>query len=147
GSDAGTRGGGIFKANDVELRNTIIWNNRDQSGIGTPDSSMSDFFSSTAPVSNDSLVQGFSASELPGSGALDGTTGANAPQFIQSVSPVGAPGSGGDLRLDSGSPLIDAGNNAWVASIPTDLDGLSRIVGARVDLGPFESGNNVIFRD
>ena len=146
GNDAGSRGGGIYKPNDVELRNTIIWNNRDQSGTGTQDASMSDFFSSSIEV-NDSLVQGFGANELPGTGALDGTTNANNPQFITSISPIGAPNAGGNLRLQDSSPLIDAGNDTWVSGFTTDLDGLDRITGSSVDLGAYETGNDVLFQD
>ncbi len=43
----------------------------------------------------------------------------------------------GNLRLQSNSPCIDAGNNGYVTNI-TDLDGRPRIVGARVDMGAYE---------
>src|SRR4051794_10507295 len=39
-----------------------------------------------------------------------------------------------DLRLQSNSPCINAGNNSYVTSA-TDLDGNRRIVGGRVDIG------------
>ena len=45
--------------------------------------------------------------------------------------------AGGDLRLQSNSPCINAGNNAYV-TISTDLDGRPRIVGASVDMGAYE---------
>jgi hypothetical protein len=45
--------------------------------------------------------------------------------------------AGGNLRLQSNSPCINAGNNAYVSS-GTDLDGLPRIVGGTVDMGAYE---------
>ncbi len=43
----------------------------------------------------------------------------------------------GCLRLQSNSPCINAGNNAYVTTT-TDLDGRARIVGGTVDLGVYE---------
>lgn len=141
-----SRGGGIFKPGDLELRNSIIWNNRDSNGQGQT-SSISDFSSGSPPTSNFSLVQGYSATEFPGSGSLDGTNPNNNPDFVTPVSPVGAPSLAGNLRLQDSSPLIDAGNNTFVSGIGTDLDGLSRINDGIVDLGPYETGNDELFRD
>jgi hypothetical protein len=44
---------------------------------------------------------------------------------------------GGNLRLQSNSPCINAGLNAY-ASGSTDLDGLPRIVSGTVDIGAYE---------
>jgi hypothetical protein len=55
--------------------------------------------------------------------------------------------AGGDYRLTAGSPCIDAGSNAAVAGILTDLDGNVRIwdgddvPGAIVDMGAYEFGS------
>jgi hypothetical protein len=52
----------------------------------------------------------------------------NAPLFVNQA--------GGNLRLQSGSPCIDAGNNSYVAGL-TALDGRPRLIGS-VDMGAYE---------
>jgi len=57
--------------------------------------------------------------------------------------PLGADAIAGtlddDLRLSAGSPCLDAGDDAALpAFATTDLDGLERVVGGRVDMGAYE---------
>jgi hypothetical protein len=59
----------------------------------------------------------------------------NAPLFVDSAN--------GNLRLQSNSPCINAGNNAYVATT-TDLDGNPRIVGGTVDMGAYECQSPVL---
>lgn len=146
GNRAVQRGGAIDRPLDMRFRNTVVWNNRDGSGIGTPEATMDDFFSDSVVEVSNSLLQGYPANEFPGSNNLDGTDAGNNPQFRDAVNPNGAPSLAGDLRLQFESPVRDVGNNSFVTGISTDLDGKPRIVDGIVDLGAFE-GDDVLFSD
>jgi hypothetical protein len=63
---------------------------------------------------------------LPSSGSYGNIT--NVPLFVN---------AGSDFHLQSNSPCINAGNNAFV-SIATDFDGNPRIQGGTVDMGAYE---------
>ena len=58
-----------------------------------------------------------------------GNSFTNAPLFVDLA--------GGDLRLQSNSPCINSGDNAFAPN-GTDLDGNPRIVGGTVDVGAYE---------
>ena len=138
----GGRGGGIDRPIDLVLRNTIIWNNQDESGVPA-EASIAD--GTPVEVSN-SLLQGYPANEFLGSNNLDGTDPGNNPLFRDVVNPGGAPSLAGNLRLQQDSPVRDQGNNSFVVGVETDLDGEARIFGGTVDLGPYE-GTDLIFAD
>ena len=146
GNRAQLRGGGIDRPFDMAFRNTIIWNNQDSSGIGTPEATMDDFFSSSVIEVSNSLLQGYTAGAFPGSNNLDGTISASNPDFRGAVNPAAAPTLTGNLRLRLDSPVRDQGNNSFISGVATDLDGEARIVGGTVDLGPYE-GTDVLFAD
>ena len=54
-----------------------------------------------------------------------------------SVPPLFVNRVGGNFRLQSNSPCINAGNNSYVVAT-ADLDGRPRVVGDRVDIGAYE---------
>jgi len=147
GNRAELRGGAIDQPRHMIFRNTVIWNNRDETGTGTAGATMDGFFSANHVIEvSNSLLQGYPANEFPGSNNLDGTDPANNPLFRDAVNPNGAPSLAGDLRLQFESPVRDVGNNSFVTGITTDLDGKPRIVGGTVDLGAFE-GDDLLFSD
>lgn len=106
---AGGYGGGI---DSVDADNSIIYYNDADTGA------------------NDTLFGTYTnccSSSLPtGSGNIT-----NEPLFIDDFD------FPGNFHLQSTSPCIDAGNNTLAAK-PTDLDGRSRIVGPKVDIGAYE---------
>ncbi len=103
------------------LMNTIVYGN--QSGIlgGTPE-----YYNS--------LVQGITnVSNGNISGAVN-------PLFVDAPSYTTAPFSGGDHRLQGGSPAIDAGNTDYFdnAAASEDLAGTVRLYGTAIDMGAYE---------
>jgi hypothetical protein len=107
GNSAGW-GGGAFTST---LYNCIVYFNSASVGANY-DSSCTPNYCCTAP--------------LPTNGVRNIT---NAPLFIDYTN--------GNLRLQSNSPCINAGNNAYVTTT-TDLDGNPRIVNGTVDIGAYE---------
>jgi predicted outer membrane repeat protein len=152
GNRAGTTGGGLFAeySPDKVIRNTIFWNNRDNSGTGTASASIT-LSNDASPQLSYSLVHGCNPAGTwnDSCGSDNGNNLPDAdPLFVNTPNPDNAPTSAGDLRLRTGSPAIDAGNDDYIDDIDnaTDLDGNPRRLGEAVDLGPFES-NDPLFRD
>lgn len=156
---SGTQGSGggmyTFGQNaNPQIRNSIFWNNQAGADVGTAAANLHN--NNIGTEVRHSLVQG--CKPAPGEwndnpqGFNCGTDGGNNlvdanPQFNAPPSPAAAPTLAGNLRLGANSPAIDSGNNAFVAGVDFDLDGLARISGNAVDLGPYEHGSDVLFSD
>jgi len=108
GYGAGGYGGGAYGS---KLNNCIVYFNTaaDQENYAT-----------------NSVLNYCCTAPLPTTGVGNIT---NAPLFIDYAN--------GNLRLQSNSPCINAGNDAYV-NTATDLDGRPRIVGGTVDMGAYE---------
>ncbi len=132
-------GGGMFNANsNPQISNSIFWGNA-ASGLMNASAQIANL--SSSPVISYTLIQGSG-----GSSAWDNNLGSNGgnnldadPRFREPIDPADAPTSAGNLRLEPGSPAIDAGDNR-AASGPLDLAGAPRIQGRGVDLGAYEVG-------
>ena len=137
GNSARYSGGGIYNEDaSPGLINCIIWGNLDESGSGTPESSVYNHtvVGSASPAYAYCLIQGLNPS---GEGNLDGADSGNDPRFVDAVDPASAPTTGGDLRLMIGSPALDAGFNDDHFEL-FDLAGNLRVIGAGIDLGAYE---------
>jgi hypothetical protein len=101
-------GGGIYGGTGAWVYNSIIYYNSSQSGSNWIGTKFNN--SCTVPS------------------AIEGTI-TNEPLLISLAC--------GNLRLQSNSPCINAGNNIYTRS-NTDLDGRPRVVGGTVDIGAYE---------
>lgn len=124
----------------ITFNNCIVWGNMSNGSTSTTNASIFN------PENNDTfshcLVQNMDLSST-GNGNLDGTDAANDPLFVAPVDPLSTPVIGGDLRLLSGSPALDAGLNAS-NSEELDLARKPRISSGTIDLGAYE-GSYVTF--
>lgn len=137
-------GGGIYNiSSSPTLTNCILWRNRDASGSGTAASSVSD--NNSTPAYSHCLIQGYSKATLDNGVTTRNNLEPNNPLFVREVDPNLAPTTtGGDLRLLTGSPALDAGNNAANTS-STDLAGNPRVQGGTIDLGAYEGNVDATF--
>jgi hypothetical protein len=69
---------------------------------------------------------------------LYSNTSASGGAYSINGDPLFVNAAGGDFHLSSGSPAIDAGNNAAGFYAPIDYDGITRPQRARPDIGAFE---------
>jgi predicted outer membrane repeat protein len=116
-------GGAVFVEGALNMTNSILWDNNAAHG---PDI----YNVATAAVTYSDLDPSKSHSVTP-------TNSINSdPLFVDA--------SGGDFRLQPGSPCVDAGTNApydagnTAYGVTTDLDGNPRIVNGTVDMGAYE---------
>ena len=107
---ASSSGGGVNGGGKGVMNNCVIYCNTAPSGSNYTGINMN--YCCTTP--------------LPTSGMGNFT---NAPLFLNPTN--------GDFHLQSNSPCINSGNNAYVTTT-TDLDGNPRIVGGTVDMGCYE---------
>jgi hypothetical protein len=111
GNFATNSGGGAYQVSF--LKNSILYYNAAAKGIN--------FFSSST------IVNCCTTPYTNGVNGIGGIT--NEPAFVNLA--------GGDFHLQSNSPCINAGNNAYVL-VTNDLDGNARIVAGTADIGAYE---------
>ncbi len=124
GNSAAEGGGAHF----VELRNCIAYFNTATNG--------SNYSYEEGGSVGDQDIKYSCTTPMPTTGTGNIT---NLPSFVDYA--------GGDLRLQSNSPCINAGHNAYAPG-PTDLDGNPRIVSGTVDIGAYEfqgSGSTISY--
>ncbi|HEY3266718.1 MAG TPA: right-handed parallel beta-helix repeat-containing protein [Armatimonadota bacterium] len=157
GLDLGrTWNGSAGGAEPVISNNTIV-----QLGSGEPVAVTFSFHSGEKPVFSNNIITGWANAgwmntlstgavmttdhnDIFGNGdntlPFPGATQIGAAGNI-SLAPLFVDGAGGDYRLQAGSPCIDAGNDAYIASDARDLANAPRIAGAHVDIGAYENGS------
>jgi hypothetical protein len=128
GNTAETQGGGMEHSNsNSTLTNVIMWGNT------APSSAEISHSDGTLTVTYSNIRGGYS-----------GTSNINSdPLFVDADGPDNIVGTLDDnLRLQSDSPSINAGNNAAVPTgVTTDLEGKPRIQDGTVDMGAYEYDN------
>ena len=124
--------GAYVNARSLAMTNSIVWGNS-LGLVYEPDSKSSTDVADGAHVNHCDIQGGFE-----GEANIDAD-----PQFVRSpwTGPDGVYGTAdddlGDLRLRAGSPALDSGSNATIASL-TDIAGLDRIQNGNVDMGAYE---------
>ncbi|MGV3460441.1 MAG: choice-of-anchor Q domain-containing protein [Flavobacterium sp.] len=108
----------------VDIRNSIIFGNSATKMIYKDGGGVVQFAHS--------LVQGSGSSQ-----AWDTAFGTNGGGNIDD-DPLFTNAANGDFTLQPGSPAINTGNNSFVTSITTDINGNARIYGSAVDMGAYE---------
>ena len=119
-------GGGLYyfaSSASVDVKNCIFWNNTHETlSYGVEAAQIYDAFGGV--VAQSSIIQGLDYNAGSGNLGFD-------PLFIDL--------SGADLRLQSVSPGLNAGNNSAVTNIATDLLGAPRVSQVTVDMGAYET--------
>lgn len=143
GNNAGGRGGGVYQFSaTVNVRNSIVYGNVHGFSLN--------------PYTNqlDGLNINVSFSLIDGIATPSGSSNLNSdPLFINPVSAVLAPSTGGDYTVSKYSPAINAGNNSNIPLdtididndgdltelLPYDLVNSFRIENTTVDMGAYET--------
>ncbi len=129
GNTAGGDGGGMFfMFGTADLHNTILWNNSAVAGYNEISSIM---IPGSVTISY-SLIEG----GVPPECVDHGLNVYSDPLFVD--------GPGGNVRLQTGSPAIDVGDNFTPYIATTDRDGNPRIVNGIVDMGAYEYSDATI---
>ncbi len=131
-------GGGVFTGNGISTQNTIVfqnsilWGNTKSTDGGTTFSDNEYQFLNPVNLSvNYSLIKNQFLNDATNTNNIDATVGGFNPQFVDEAN--------GNFRLQTGSPLINAGNNSYNTTL-ADLDNNARFVGT-IDIGAYEFNN------
>ena len=136
-------GGGalyLFNGANVQIGNSIFWNNQSGSNIGTQEAFYTmDSGSPTFFGAQDCIIEGSGGSGTWNAGfGVDGGGNIDAdPLFANQISPASAPTTGGNYRPQLGSPAHDNGDDL-LNSTANDLDGHNRIIYSAIDIGAYE---------
>ncbi|MDF9830835.1 choice-of-anchor Q domain-containing protein [Parabacteroides sp. PF5-6] len=122
-------GGGVYSIDGATLNNNILWGNE----VGNAEGAKDLYVKSYSTASGSHNLIGF----LPERGGK--YTGTD-DLIGEDIDPLFVDATNGDFRLQEGSPLVDAGDNAAYGSTypTTDAAGNPRFKGARIDIGAYE---------
>ncbi len=133
--NTGDDGGGMYNFDSgPTVRNCILWGDSPEEIVNA--------FASELTISYSDAQGGLPVGAIDGGGNIDLD-----PMFVRPPDPGpdgmwdGVDDDYGDLRLQPGSPCINAGNPAFVPEAgETDLDDHARVLCERVDMGAYEFG-------
>jgi hypothetical protein len=123
------------------LKNSILWGNSANAGSQIYNGTHYNF---NTPIISYCIIEGSGGSGAGWNTLLGTDSGNNLdadPLLVDADGADNIPGTlDDDLRLQTGSPAIDTGNDAALpGGVTTDMDGNSRILGAHVDIGAYEA--------
>ncbi len=128
-------GGAIYNVQStLLLENTIVWGNGATAAAEVSNGT------GAVTIFDHSLIKGAFANSVWDStlGTDGGYNRGSDPRFVAEIDPTTAPTLNGNLRLQTLSPAADGGDPSLNSS-GTDVDGTSRLQGATIDIGAYES--------